>query len=88
MEWWGSLDAVPLIKALRRQADHMRRRELNRALRKLSDMSPQETEVVDALTRSIVNKLLHEPTMSLKQRASDEHLRAVWDLFRLSDDLD
>ena len=88
LEWWGSLDAVPLIKALRRQADHMRRRELNRALRKLSDMSPQETEVVDALTRSIVNKLLHEPTMSLKQRGSDEHLRAVWDLFRLSDDLD
>ena len=82
MGWWESLDAVPIIKGIRRRADDIRRRELARALRELS-ASPQQTEVLDAMTRSIVSKLLHDPTMALKERSDQTHLQAARDLFRV-----
>ena len=86
MKWWDSLDAVPVIKTLQRQAEDLRRRELERALRKLPDLSAEELKVVEALTRSIVKKLLHDPTEFLKQRADKSQLAAVRDLFSLWED--
>ena len=85
MMWWESLDAVPIIRSLRQQAEEMRVRELDRALRKLSDIDGEQREVLDALTRSIVNRLLHDPTISLKQGTDKSQLQAARDLFRLWD---
>ena len=83
--WWDSLEAVPLIKDLRQRAELIRQRELARALRKMPDLSPQDSERLDAMTRSIINRLLHDPTISLNQRAGMAHLQAARDLFRLWD---
>ena len=44
---------------------------------------PEHREVMEALTRSIVKKLLHNPTTFLKERADKRQLQAVRDLFRL-----
>ena len=86
MAWWDSLDAVPIIKTLRQQAEELRKRELERALRKIPDLSLEQREVMDALTTSIVNKLLHDPIASLKQQTDKSQLQAARDLFRLWDD--
>ena len=86
MQWWGSLEAVGLIRALRQQAEGIRSRELARALDRMPDLSPEDAEAVDALTRSIVSKLLHDPTIALKRYASEAQFQAVRDLFRLWDD--
>ena len=86
MKWWDSLDAVPMIKTLHKRAEDIRQRELDRALRKLPDLPPEHLEVVEAMTRAIVKKLLHEPTKFLKQRADRSQLQAPPDLFRLWDD--
>ena len=83
MSWWRSLDAAPLIKSLQSQAEEIRRRELERALRKLPTLSPEEIKVVEALSRSIARKLLHEPTKVLRQQAGESQLRAARDLFSL-----
>ena len=83
MELWDSLEAVPLIKELREQAERTRQRELARAVRKLPDLSSEDLETLDALTRSIINRLLHGPTVSLKQHSDEAHLRAARELFRL-----
>ncbi|MCH8109868.1 MAG: glutamyl-tRNA reductase [Chloroflexi bacterium] len=86
MAWWDSLDAVPIIKTLRQHAEELRIRELERALRKVPNLSDEQREVMDALTTSIVNKLLHDPIASLKQQTDKSQLQAARDLFRLWDD--
>ena len=83
MAWWKSLEALPVIKALREQAEGIREHELGRALRKMPSLSHNDREILDAMSRSLVNRLLHEPTVALKQRSNATILRAAGDLFRL-----
>ena len=86
LRWWDGLDAVPVIKSLQQQAEDVRTRELERALRRIPNISHDERQVVEALTRSIVKKLLHEPTEYLRQRADKSQLQAFRELFRMDDD--
>ena len=86
MEWWDSLKAVPIIKEIRQRAELTRKRELARAIRKLPDLSPEDFKTLDAMTQSIINRVLHDPTVSLKQRAGEAHLQAARDLFRLREE--
>lgn len=83
MKWWDSLDVLPTIKAIRRNAEDIRERELAKALGMLDELTPESRQVVETLTRSIVNKILHDPTDSLKNGATKSQLRAAKDLFRL-----
>jgi glutamyl-tRNA reductase len=82
-KWWDSLDAAPIIKTLRQQTEEIRKRELDRALGKMPNLSAEHAEVVDALTRSIVNRMLHDPIVYLKRQTDKSQLQAVRDLFRL-----
>ena len=86
LRWWDGLDAVPVIKTLQQQAEDVRTRELEKALRRLPNLSDDQRQVVEALTRSIVKKLLHEPTEYLRQRADKSQLQAFRELFRMEDD--
>ena len=83
MAWWDSLEALPLIRTLRERAERTREAELARALRKLPDLSADEIEALDAMTRSIINRLLHDPTVALKRRSDRSQIQAARDLFRL-----
>ena len=83
MNWWESLDAIPIIKTIQLRAEEIRERELRHALRELPDMSTKEAAVVEAMTRSIVKKLLHDPTVFLRNRADRSQLQAARDLFSL-----
>ncbi len=60
---------APLIAALRDQAEQIRQAELDRHRAKLDGLGSAERDALDALTRSLVNKLLHEPTVRLKDAA-------------------
>jgi glutamyl-tRNA reductase len=64
-------EAVDTLKDLRKVAESIREKELTRALRRLGSVSEREKEIVDLLTRRIVNKLLYEPTARLKEHASN-----------------
>jgi glutamyl-tRNA reductase len=74
-DWLASLDAVPTIKAVRARAEAIRRRELAKASARLAGLSERELEAVDSLTSRIVNKLLHEPILQLKEAAAAENRR-------------
>lgn len=65
--WLHSLDVVPLIRSLREKAEAMRQREVARAFRKLPHLSERDRQVIDGLTRLIVNKLLNDPMVRLKE---------------------
>jgi glutamyl-tRNA reductase len=71
-DWLATLDVVPVITSIRERAEAIRRGELAKAGPRLSGLSEQEREVVDSLTSRIVNKLLHEPIVRLKEAAAEE----------------
>lgn len=64
----------PLISLLRRQAEDMRVREVERALTRLDGADPIAREQIEHLSRSLVNKILHEPTSRLRSLA-DQYRR-------------
>jgi glutamyl-tRNA reductase len=62
-------EVAPIITALRARADELRAVELDRHRAKLDALDPDARDTVEALTRGIVNKLLHEPTVRMKDAA-------------------
>ena len=82
-------EAAPLVTALRARAEEIRIAELDRARARLTDLSPEAWDSLDALTRSVVNKLLHEPTVRIKDAAGtprgDLYADALSELFALRD---
>ncbi len=72
VQWLGGLDVVPTIVALRDKIETIRRAELEKALASLQDQAPRHRALLDALTSSIVNKILHAPLASLKREGGDD----------------
>jgi glutamyl-tRNA reductase len=81
------LEVEPLVAALRRRAEAIRERELERTLRGLGDVDPEVAARIEHLSRALVKKLLHEPTVRLRERAGagegDEAAAAARELFGL-----
>jgi glutamyl-tRNA reductase len=85
---YRELEVEPLVAALRRQAEFVRAHELDRTLRELGDVDPETAARIEHLSRTLVKKLLHEPTVRLRERAgqgeADEVAAAVRELFGLA----
>ena len=62
-----TLDAVPAIKALQTHDEQLRQAELDRIAKTLATMSPEQAAAVEALTRSLTNKLLHPQIVALRK---------------------
>src|ERR671919_1554388 len=62
-------EVAPLVSSLRARAEEVRESELARFRNRLGDLDPAAREAVDALTRGLVNKLLHDPTVRIKDAA-------------------
>jgi glutamyl-tRNA reductase len=73
LDWHRSLEAVPLLVELRKRADEIRRGELEKARRRLGPLTPEQEEALEAVTTAIVNKILHAPTVHLKEVARNGH---------------
>ncbi|MGV3758607.1 MAG: glutamyl-tRNA reductase [Actinomycetota bacterium] len=78
-------EVAPMIVALRAQAEAIRTAELERHFSRLSSLDDEQLAAVDALTRGIVAKLLHDPTVALKDAAGtprgDRLIATLRDLF-------
>ncbi len=77
----------PLVTSLRELAEAMRQGELERFRSKLAKLDPETRDLVDGITRGVVNKLLHEPTVRVKEAAGtprgDYYADALSSLFDL-----
>jgi glutamyl-tRNA reductase len=62
-------EAAPLVTALRARAESLRMAELQRHSAKLDALDPGARAVIESVTRGLVNKLLHDPTVRLKDAA-------------------
>jgi glutamyl-tRNA reductase len=59
-------EAAPLVTALRDHFEDLRTAEIDRVAGRLTELDPAAREIVEQVTRGFVNKLLHEPTVRLK----------------------
>jgi glutamyl-tRNA reductase len=85
---YRELEVEPLLSELRKQAESIRTRELERALADLGEVDPAVAERMEHLSRTLVKRLLHDPTVRARERAgagnADEIAEAVRDLFGIS----
>jgi len=64
--WYRRQRAIPFISALRKKAEKIRQEKLQQFAQQLSSLSPKEQETVDKLTRSLVNQLVKDPVLNMK----------------------
>ncbi len=87
--WVESLDAVPTIVELRKKAEQLRKHEVEKTLKRMPNLSEEEKKSLHQMTNSIINKLLHKPTVNLKRKTQSSdgqsYLKAIRDLFHLDD---
>lgn len=80
-------EVQPVISGMRQKAETIRRRELDRALHQLGAVDEDLWRQLDIFSRSLVNKLLHEPTIRLKEKSStgevETYVKTIQDLFGL-----
>ena len=75
-------EVAPLITTLRERAEDIRATELAKFAARLADLEPKERAAVEQLTRGIVNKLLHEPTVELREAAGTARADRLADALR------
>ena len=85
-----SLEMLPIIADIHQQAEAIRLSELEKTLRRLPNLTDAERERIEALTQSLVRKLLDHPTRRLRVEATShrapEYAALARVLFNLSDD--
>jgi glutamyl-tRNA reductase len=90
-DWFKTLAVGPVIRALRHKADQIRTAETAKYIeRKLCRLNEKEKEAVENLTRSIVNAILKDPIMRMKdnalRKATGDHIESLLYLFDLEDE--
>ncbi len=66
VRWYHRQRVIPYITSLRQKAENARQQKLAQFKNKLSALSPKEQETIDKLTRSLVNELLRDPVLNMK----------------------
>jgi glutamyl-tRNA reductase len=66
LAWWRERQSVPLIQALRAQAESMRQAEVSKTLSRLGSLTPEQQKAIDALSTTLVNRLLYVSIHAIK----------------------
>ena len=86
-EWYQGRRVVDVVRALRDNAEDMRSRELQRAMKKLGHLSPEDRGQVEYLTKALLQKFLHTPTRRLRGAAGNGSDRDIAEALRYAFDL-
>lgn len=85
--WMDSLEMVPTIVAIRKKIDAIAQAEIKRTMTSMPHLSPQDHEAIQRMTRSIADKIMHDPIRFLKNmgnhRDDARYLNAARHLFNL-----
>jgi glutamyl-tRNA reductase len=77
VERLSTLNAGPLLRQMMGRAETLRQQEIERSRRLVASLDDTQTQQLDALTRALVKKLLHEQVVALKHAAERGDARAV-----------
>ena len=82
------MEVKPIISSLAGKAEAIRQAQLKLTLKKLRRLSPEERQSLEAMTKAIVQKILHDPIQHLKRDADerDNYIRLIAELFQLDRD--
>ena len=87
--WLRGLETVPTISCLRDKIELIREQELEKALSRLgSEFSEKHQDVIESLTRGIVNKILHDPMVQLRAQQDIEARRQAMQTLQMLFNLD
>ena len=81
-QWFESLNVVPTIVALRNKIDFIARSEINKTLQSLNHLSDNDCQAIYRMTNSLINKILHDPTLFLKSNGCHGDKSVYVDLTR------
>lgn len=87
--WWRSLETVPTISKLRQKMEIIREQEMEKALSRLgNDFADKHQDVIESMTRGIINKILHDPMVQLRAQQDIESRRKAMQMLQVLFDLD
>jgi len=84
--WWQALEVRPLVSAMTKKGENIRRAQLDKTLKKLQGLSDEERGRLEAMTKAIVTKILNDPIQYLKKNAHNkqDYIQLVNELFQLN----
>ncbi len=82
--WWHDLSIRPIVGALMSRAEEIRLAQLNKTLKKLPPLSDEQRPNLEAMTKSIVSKVLKDPIQFLKINGNSRQSEMVKELFNLN----
>ena len=88
--WLDTLLVVPTIVKMRAQAEAIKQHEVEKAIRRIENITPREKWIIEQLAHSIISQWLHKPICNLKTMAGKKadriecYINAMDDLFELS----
>lgn len=87
LDWWDTLEAKPTISRLMQMAETIRQRQLDSTVKRLPPLTDEQYESLDAMTKAIVKKILHNPIQYLRKNGhrNDEVVRMLRELFPLDE---
>jgi glutamyl-tRNA reductase len=90
IRWMSSLDSVPTIVALRQKADEIKAEELEKLKGRLPGLDEEKMKAVEYMAAAITNKLIHPPTVALKEDTEDrdELIAMIKKLYGINGDED
>ena len=77
-----SLHLVPTIVSLQEYCETIRQAEIDRIRGRLGSVTPEQEAAIEAMTRGIINKLLHTPITTLKSSATEPEAATIQDMVR------
>ena len=80
-QWYKTLGVAPLIRALQEKAADIHAETMESLTKKLPDLSERELKMIRKLTKSIVNQMMHDPIMRIKEMAGEKHADEAMDMF-------
>jgi glutamyl-tRNA reductase len=72
VQWLESMEVAPTITAIRQKAEAIRENELAKTLAQFRELTPKQEKSLQMMTAAIINKLLHDPILYLKEEVSPE----------------
>ena len=73
-KWLSSLDTVPTVVALREKAEVIKKEEVEKLLNRLPEIGEKEKKAIEGMASSIINKLIHAPTVALREDSEDRDI--------------
>jgi len=87
-QWYDTLKVVPTIVALRNKMEGIARGEIEKTLNSLKHLSDSDAQAIQRMTNALINKILHDPTLFLKNNGYHGNKSACLNITRKLFNLD